>query len=881
MEAFVENAAGCTSLLPFEKRGIATGIAATSRSSLRNAESRAAHGAVFGAENVGRKSFLVGPTRALLYARRHGVSRRQRGAARLRASHDKRGEEGNSSEDIETSVAKRQRPWWNLMRLARGSSANEAPSTIEEVHIDADERPTEKAPDLQLEEKESEKQAEIGTSEKTGKWPWQQTTATSDGESSSSRDSSIEPLSEASDDCNNNRNPLVGILRSLEKLPGAKEDDTSDAASAPDEGSGEDVWTKILDVIAPNRKPIKSSNQGKADNVNDNEPSQSENGDKRSLPPPTSSNSEENTATEGPTKARRIVNPLDRLRGIREVYSAPRLDLRKRKDTDMDSEKTNGKEEGKHVSSGNVISRLLPWLGQSGDAETQSSRDTTEDAAAQEPPASSEERIVGNSERSDKGRVPRVSSNDSERVTEKQRNAAPKMSGVRPGQEPLKEPQEQARAPVQTTVSERNETAREQSGSRQNGESRRAGTATKRTSSNGVSPSPESIEGSSVPQKDVAAIRLIFGSETFFATETLSPPGGLIFRGNLRGEPKATLAKLEKRLEARLGDKYTLCLAEGEDLRPVVVVVPTARDRQPATPRQKLFAVTVAAVTLATCLARGVYATFYSAVTRSVYETPTNASVLEKLFARAPASTMGVSIAVIVLLSHLVQRFVASRRKTKVALPYLIPSYQLGSFGAVVQLASPTPTRAALFDIAFSGAASLFLISLAVLVVGLRLSTSFSGVIPVSMSMVSSSMLIGALTTYVPQGQILVDYGRSWIGLHPLAVVGANCITIAALNLLPIRQLDGGRIVSAIYGRKTAGLASRVTIFFLLLASAKIPFYFLFLVSVTVGPWSIDRPAKNELTEPDNLRAIIGYLFLLLMITVLLPHPASKLFGTA
>lgn len=390
------------------------------------------------------------------------------------------------------------------------------------------------------------------------------------------------------------------------------------------------------------------------------------------------------------------------------------------------------------------------------------------------------------------------------------------------------------------------------------------------------------IDVASIPQRDVAAIRLIFGSETFFATETLSPPGGLIFRGNLRGEPKATIAKLEDRLASRLGDKYTLCLAEGEeDLRPVVVIVPTARDKRPATPRQRFFAIVIAFMTISTCLARGIYAAAFKPMIQPYYPV-TSGSIFEKFFSipSAISLTTAASVGIIIAVSQVIQRLVASRYRTRVALPYFIPSFQLGSFGAIVQLASPTPTRAALFDIAFAGAATLVIASLALLLVGLRLSTTFPGVVPIPMSTVSSSLVMGFLTQKVPHGQILVDYGRSLIALHPLAVIGANCLTIAALNLLPMRQLDGGRIISALYGRRTAVFASRVTVLFLLLASTKSPYFVVFLAAVTFGPWSVDRPSKNELTEPDGVRTIVGYLFMLLMIGILLPYPACKFFGT-
>lgn len=569
-------------------------------------------------------------------------------------------------------------------------------------------------------------------------------------------------------------------------------------------------WTeKVLDVIVPNR-------QSKREEAKQERPAKDDwkqSDEEREKPP----------------------SPLERLRGIRELYQPP---AKSSKDEDAEGEKS--KQPGK----GNAVLNLIPWLNQKSASKPDTgsksggSSDIFADSSTrtEDKPASLSKDAAGSDLGAKNADSAESKANDKE--DESKASAADKKAETEP----------------ETAITKRKELAT-------------AGTT--------------AVEVSSVPQKDVASIRLIFGSETFFATETVSHPGGLIFRGNLRGEPKSTLAKLEKRLAARLGDKYTLCLAEGEeDLRPVVVVVPTARDRRPPSPRQKVLALGIAALTLSTCFARGAYANLHAGVIRNAYGLPIDPGAMEMLFQRAPVSFMGVSIAVVVLIAQMVQRAVAGRRKTRVALPYLIPSYQLGSFGAVVQLSSPTPSRAALFDIAFSGALTLLVISLVLLIQGLRLSTSFPSVIPVSMSMVSSSALIGVLTRFVPQGNILVDYGKAWIGLHPLAVIGANCLTIAALNLLPIRQLDGGRIVSAIYGRKTAVFASRVTIFFLLLASAKVPYYFVFLAAVTFGPWSIDRPAKNELTEPNGIRAVLGYLLLLTMVAILLPHPASKFFGT-
>lgn len=421
------------------------------------------------------------------------------------------------------------------------------------------------------------------------------------------------------------------------------------------------------------------------------------------------------------------------------------------------------------------------------------------------------------------------------------------------------------------------ETLRE-NGTREDGFQKKEAVVQKRSGKRNTS-----TETITIPQRDIANIRLIFGSETFFATETMTAPGGLIFRGNLRGEPKATLAKLDERLSARFGEKYTLCLAEGEeDRRPVVVVVPSAYHRRSVTPNQRLLATGVALLTASTCISRGIAANILRPSIFASYGVPSVNNIVDRLFFNPTISSVAVGCAIVVViwLSQMAQRAVAAWHRTRIALPFILPSYQLGSFGAVVHLSSPTPTRAALFDIALAGVVALVVPSILCLIIGLRLSTSFTRVFPVPMSMVSGSILIGFLTKHVPHGKILVDYGRSLIGLHPLAIIGANCLTIAALNLLPIRQLDGGRIISALYGRKVALVASRVAVLFLLFASSKNPYLIMFLLAVSFGPWHVDRPSKNELTEPDGVRTIIGYLFMLLMIGLLLPYPKSAFFGT-
>lgn len=386
-----------------------------------------------------------------------------------------------------------------------------------------------------------------------------------------------------------------------------------------------------------------------------------------------------------------------------------------------------------------------------------------------------------------------------------------------------------------------------------------------------------------IPPEDVSGIRLIFGSETFFATEILNPPGGLIFRGNLRGEPSVTLTKLEERLTSRFGDKYTLCLAEGEeDLKPMVVVVPSMRDRRPSTTRQRMVSIVAILATIVASISR--MSTLFLGVDAlqagggggggAAAAVVASDVMWNEIFLRQVVP-LGLAIVAVVLLGTWVQRFVAKMWKTRLSPPIMLPSYAFGTYGAITNVTTPASSRDALFDIALSGTGSMLLASLVLFVIGLLLSTSPANVVTVPSSMLSDSLLLTTIAKKLLGPELLRSAGTEFVGLHWMSVLGANCATIAAYNLLPIRQLDGGRLVSAIYGRKTAMLASRITIFLLLMSTPNASHLLFFLAFVLFGPWVVDRPAKNELTEPGNYRAVIGLLMLFLMMLLILPKPTS------
>jgi membrane-associated protease RseP (regulator of RpoE activity) len=355
-----------------------------------------------------------------------------------------------------------------------------------------------------------------------------------------------------------------------------------------------------------------------------------------------------------------------------------------------------------------------------------------------------------------------------------------------------------------------------------------------------------------IPEEDLNIIRGIFGIDTFFATETIAYQEGAIFKGNLRGEPEAVHNRLSESLRERVGDKYRLFLVENTDGKPVMIVLPSRNDPQPMTLPQKVFAVILLLGAIATSLEAGgllLNFDFFSNPQRFPEIFPISAGVLA------------------VLAAHEIGHWVLARRyQIRLSLPYFLPAVQIGSFGAITRFESLLPNRKVLFDIALAGPAAGGIVSLVILVTGLLLSHQGS-LFQLPNQFFSGSILVGTLARVILGSALqspLVD-------VHPLVVIGWLGLIITALNLMPAGQLDGGRIVQAIYGRKTAGRATIATLIVLGLVSLGTPLAMYWAIVILFLQRDLERPSLNEITEPDDARAALGLLALFLMVATLLP----------
>jgi membrane-associated protease RseP (regulator of RpoE activity) len=368
-----------------------------------------------------------------------------------------------------------------------------------------------------------------------------------------------------------------------------------------------------------------------------------------------------------------------------------------------------------------------------------------------------------------------------------------------------------------------------------------------------------SVEIMPIPEEEMAKIKGIFGIDSFFATETISYQDGAIFKGNLRGEPDTVHSTLTQKLEEQLGEKYRLFLVESPEEKPVVFVLPSTNDPKPTTLVQKNLALVLAIATVVTSLeAAGLLLGF---------------DLFSNLGRYREAIPLSLGLWTILIAHELGHWVMAKRHDIRLSVPFFLPTWQIGSFGAITRFESLIPNRTVLFDVAFAGPAAGGIISLGMLIAGLLLSHPGS-LFKLPAEFFQGSVLVGTLAK-VALGSALQ---QALVDVHPLVIIGWLGLVITSLNLLPTGQLDGGRIVHAIYGRKLARRTSIATLVLLGLValfnpSNPIPLYWAVLILFLQR--DLERPCLNELSEPDDARAAWGLLALFLMLATLIPLSPS------
>jgi membrane-associated protease RseP (regulator of RpoE activity) len=210
--------------------------------------------------------------------------------------------------------------------------------------------------------------------------------------------------------------------------------------------------------------------------------------------------------------------------------------------------------------------------------------------------------------------------------------------------------------------------------------------------------------------------------------------------------------------------------------------------------------------------------------------------------------------------------WVARRHQVRLSWPFFLPTWEIGSFGAITRFESILPNRSVLFDISIAGPLCGGLVSITMLIIGLFLSRG-EAPIQVPSAIFEGSLLVSALAKTI-LGESLKE---GTITIHPLTIIGWVGLVITALNVMPAGQLDGGRIIQAIYGRKMASRTSFATLIILGLGALFNALALYWAVVILVLQQGQERPSLNDITEPDDSRAALALLMLFIMVITLLP----------
>ncbi|MCY7407102.1 MAG: site-2 protease family protein [Alkalinema sp. CAN_BIN05] len=375
----------------------------------------------------------------------------------------------------------------------------------------------------------------------------------------------------------------------------------------------------------------------------------------------------------------------------------------------------------------------------------------------------------------------------------------------------------------------------------------------------------------SLSSEDEERLRTCFPWECYYLSNIEYLPQAVICRGNLRSASSETAYRtIESRVQDAFGDRFFLVFQEGLQERPFFALVPNPQMAMRITPemmfrpKQALLLVLATAVS---CIWSG------------------QLLLIQVGASTSPSFLEGLPYALGLMGFFLIREgghyWTTARYGILATLPYFIPIVPLpqlpiGTLGAFIQIRSPIPNRRALFDVGVIGAVMGLVVAIGLLGWGLTLSQvipqppAFRPSVFKFEAMLPQYSIALALVAKLALGSSLAT--KTAIAMHPIAVAGWLGTLFTAFNLMPVGQLDGGRMVHAIFGQRQGSMIGQVARISLLLLSFMQPHLLLLSVLLFFLP-TMDEPALNDVTPLDSRRDLLGILVLLVLLIIIIPAP--------
>ncbi len=374
-----------------------------------------------------------------------------------------------------------------------------------------------------------------------------------------------------------------------------------------------------------------------------------------------------------------------------------------------------------------------------------------------------------------------------------------------------------------------------------------------------------------INQQEETDLRNCFPWGVYYLQNVEYRPQAILCRGKLRTNPETAYQTVRKNIEAEFGDRFFLIFQESLNGKPFFALVPNPQ-AQPTTEVESQsvarpgLALGLLLITLFTTTVVG--AKLAGIEGESLQSTPT---MLRQGLPYA------ISLIAILGIHELGHYWAATYYKIRTTLPYCIPiPFLPGTLGAFIQMRSPVPHRKALFDIGIAGPLAGLIVTIPLLMWGLAHSdvvtlTEESRLWTFESLNPRFSFLLTLLSKWALGTQLTPEMA---INLHPVAVAAYIGLVVTAFNLMPVGQLDGGHIVHAMLGQRTAVLIGQITRFLMLLLVLLERDLLIWAVILLFMPIA-DEPALNDVSELNNWRDALGFLALVILVSILLPPPGT------
>lgn len=379
--------------------------------------------------------------------------------------------------------------------------------------------------------------------------------------------------------------------------------------------------------------------------------------------------------------------------------------------------------------------------------------------------------------------------------------------------------------------------------------------------------------------QEETTLRNCFPWDVYYLQNIDYRPQAIFCRGKLKTIPEKAYQEIKNNVEQAFGDRFFLIFQESLRGKPFFALVPNpeaTKNKNYADNSKELSDIRIGSalgfllITLLTTTLAGVN---FAGINPE--QLGSDLSLLKHGLAYS------LPLMLILGIHELSHYFVAIYYKIRTTLPYFIPfpflfeTFSLGTLGAFTQRRSPIPHRQALFDVAIVGPVAGLILTLPILGWGLAISE----VVPLEPENTFSyehlnprlSFLLSLLAKLVLGDRLQPGMG---IHLHPIAVAGCIGLLVTAINLMPIGQLDGGHIVHAVFGQRTAIAIGQITRVLAILLALIHPHFWIWAAVLWLIPL-IDRPALNDVTELNNWRDFSGLLSLALLLMIILPLPIA------